>query len=239
MATQEEAEKATSTCIEEYVQMHWDDQETVCYFSALGVKVKHDVPESLQVLAIGLHNFLRQNPIVQVIQYPGIDQKIGAVPLSVTLPQDLTKLFEKKRPVYSSTSRAYYDQEFWDAFIKPIEKTSRYVCIDQDGGVTISDDEITGSEVQCYEVFQQDLTDNSAIGPISERVASTHGAINSWLEKHSLDRESFAPRKKIKLGTAANPRLVEFLSAFDGISHEDLTRIEIPLDILVKLNSNK
>ncbi len=239
MTTQDLAEKATSAFIEDFVKKYWEDHKTVCYLSTLGLRVKHDVPESKLALSTGLHDFLRQNPIVKIVEYPGIKQKVGAVPLSIDIPDDVTNLFGTNRPKTSPGEMPSYDQEFWDAFIRPIDGGARFVCINQDGIVTVSNEKIQQMEVQCYEILPQDLTKSCSGGEISDRVASTHDAINSWLKKHSLEQRSFIPRKKRKLETAASSRLGAFLSAFDGISREDMARIEIPLDILVKLNSGK
>lgn len=238
MTSQEEAEAATSKFIEEFVKKHWDDRATVCYLSKIGAKMKHEVPESRLVLSDGLHEFLRQKPIVRVVQYPGIEQKIGAIPLSVDLPDDVRGLFEAKSSIFSKDFWASYDQDFWDAFIKPIEEGNRFVCVYEDDRFTITDAMSQEAGVRCFEILTQDLTEKSPGGQIVDRVKSTHEAIDVWLEKHSLDKALFTPRRKNHVITG-NPKLVDFINAFRGLSHEDLARIEIPLDILVKLNSEK
>lgn len=241
MATQEEAEIATSTFIENFVQRHWDKGDrTVCYLSALGVQVKRQVPESKLVLSDGLHDFLRQNQIVKVIQYPGIEQKVGAVPLSVPIPEDVKELFLKRNePTSNAGSSTSYTQIFWDAFIKPINEEPRFVCINIDGNISVSDGEAKSDGERCFEVKTEDLTQKVIGSTIAERVAATYDTIEKWLANNDLNAEMFFLPASPNRDMRKNDRLSKFLDAFDGIPVEDLARIEIPLDILVKLKSAK
>jgi len=239
MAPQNDAEKATTKFIEDFVGKHWGNHESVCYLSSLGVHVKREVPESRSVLSEGLREFLRQNPIVQVVQFPGVKQKIGAVPLSVRLPEDIRELFEKKDSAFALKSETSYIQEFWDAFIRPIDAEPRFVCIDTDGDVQIGEGMTDATYINCYEVLKQDLTTKVSGGSIADRVAATHSAIDAWLTKHSLDPKVFFLENTRRRDVRKGDRLSAFLDAFDGLSHEDLARIEIPLDILIKLNIGK
>ena len=239
MAPQDDPEKATAEFIEKFVGEHWTKQETACYLSTLGTIVKKEVPNSRAVLSDGLREFLRQNPIVQVVQFPGVEQKVGAVPLSVKLPEDLKQLFARKYSMSAPKPNASYIQDVWDAFIQPIEEGKRFVCVSKDGDVQISAGTKGDTDWNCYEVLMEDLTSMSPGRSISDRVAATHDAINNWLTKNSLDAEIFSPDEKGHRNIKSAERLAIFLSAFEGLAVEDLARISIPLDILVKLNSIK
>lgn len=239
MVSQDDPEKATTEFIAKFVSEHWENKKTVCYLSSLGVNVKREVPESRSVLTEGLSDFLRRNPIVQVVQYPDVKQKIGAVPLSVPLPEDVTELFAQKYSASASKFNATYVKEFWDAFIQPIDAELRFVCVDTNGDIQIRDEAMDASHGECYEISKQDLTTRVSGGSIADRVSATHTAIDAWLAKNSLDSKAFSPVNKRRHDARKDDRLSSFLSAFDGLPHEDLARIEIPLDILVKLYSEK
>lgn len=234
----EGAEEKTSKFIEEFVQRHWDEHSAVCYLSSLGFRLKHDLPESQSVILDGLHEYLRRNPVVTVVKHPDVYEKIGAVPLSVSVPDSPEELFGQKRKPATVDRNASYSQSFWDAFFKPIDGGARFVCLDADGKVEVSDGHNGEPEKNCYKILPEDLTSKLQGATISDRVAATHEAINSWLSKNSLQQELFsAPKKSFKHGSGN--RLQAFFSAFEGIPERDLSRIQIPLDILVKLNSEK
>ncbi|MDA5092484.1 hypothetical protein O2N63_00070 [Aliiroseovarius sp. KMU-50] len=238
MTDPETPDIATSKFIEEIVQQHWDEHGSACYLSNLGFRLKNELPESAAVLHDGLHEYLRRNPIVKVVQHPNIHQKIGAVPLSITVPDHVENLFAPKGKLAEPNRNVSYRQEFWDAFIKPIDGIVRIVCIGDHGEVEISDEQVAKMEGNCYKIFPDDLTKEMRGSPISERVAATHQAIELWLEKHLLGQEAFSVLKR-----PSSPRgtghLQNLLNVFDGLSDEELSRISIPLDILVKLNSKK
>ena len=113
------------------------------------------------------------------------------------------------------------------------------MCVNKDGDVEIADRTKGDPDWDCYEVLTQDLTAKAPGKSIADRVASTHEAINVWLRKNALDSQIFSPSHKEQVGIKNVDRLAIFLSAFDGLAPEDLARIDIPLDILVKLNSKK
>ena len=177
--------------------------------------------------------------MVQVVQFPGVEQKIGAVPLSVSLPDDIKELFSSQKQASFPQSRNVYVQHFWDAFIRPIEGIPRYVVIDESEGVMICEASEASESDEAYEITPQDLTTRLPDGSIADKVNATHAAISNWLEKHSLEPGPFLQPRRQKQDVLDDGRLVRFISAFDELSHEDLSRISIPLDILVKLNSKK
>ncbi len=223
--------------VEKFVADHWAANQTVCYLSSIGVHLNHMVPNSRVVLGNGLKEFLRQNVVVQVVEFPGIEQKVGAVPLSVSLPDDITQLFSRHGETSSARNRNLYLEDFWDAFIRPIEGLSRFVLVDETGGVKICDASPDAEDRNAYEIAHQDLTTTLASESIAEKVNATHRAIDQWLNKHSLERRVFLQPARQKQCVTRGSRLSLFIRAFDGLPHEDLSRIKVPLDILVKLNS--
>ena len=239
MVEKDEIESKIETTIEEFVGDHWENTQSVCYLSSIGVYLNVTLRDSRAVLSKGLREFLRQHPVVQVVQFPGVEQKIGAVPLSVAMPDDIRELFSRQKKTSFAQNRNVYSQEFWSAFIRPIEALPRYVLVDETKGITIRDGSADGEGCEVYEITPQDLTTRLPDGSIADKVDATHSAIDNWLEKHSLEPSVFLRPRRPKQDVAVDGRLVRFIAAFDGLPHEDLSRIKIPLDILVKLNSKK
>jgi len=239
MPDQDSLETTTAKLIEDYVQKHWEDKGSVHYLSNIGSRLKREFPESQKVITDGLAEFIRRNPVVKVVQHPKISQKIGAVPLYVNVPEQIEELFAKKASSSSSSDRRWgsYEQAFWDAFIQPIDGEVRYVCVDE-AGVDVSDTQPTEIKGKCYEIRAEDQTKELTGVAISERVAATHEAINTWLEKNALEQETFSARKQ-NGNRRVGGRMDEFFDLFEGLSEEDLARISIPLDIIFKLISTK
>ena len=239
MADIEAIATRTKQLIQEYVEEHWGNTQTVCYHSSIGSYLNRVAPESRAALPKGLGEFLRQNPVVHVVQFPGVAQKIGAVPLSVALPENITELFLRNTPTPEMENRNVYLQNFWEAFIHPIEGNSRYILVDEANRIIVHDGPLDHANSEAYEIQLQDLTNSIPDGSIADKVKATHTAIDAWLKKHSLDSAVFLRPRIRKQDFAVSDRLTKFLSAFDGLSSDDLARIEIPLDILFKLTSKQ
>ena len=161
MADQEDAECVIKKLIEEYVGDHWAKTKTVCFLSSIGIYLKNSTAENRSVLSKGLREFLRQNPVVRVVKFPGVEQKIGAVPLSVSLPDDVRELFSKINVASDSQNRNIYLGEFWDAFIRPIADIPRYILIDEADLITVRDGPVDGGDggdIKIFEILSQDLT---------------------------------------------------------------------------------
>lgn len=221
--------------IEDFVKQHWQSTQSVCYFSSIGVFLQQTAPNVRSVMSNGLGEFLRNNPVVRVVQFPGVSQKIGAVPLSVKLPEDVKQLFSGNKATSNWDNRRLYLQEFWDAFVRPIQGERRYVLVDKFQGITVYDGPLDDESGEAYEILPQDLTAAVPNGSIADKVNATHEAIQSWLKKQSLDASIFLRPRIRRHDVAMGLRLAKFLSAFDGLSSDDLARINVPLDIITKL----
>ena len=239
MVEKDEIESKIEKTIEEFVGEHWAATQSVCYLSSIGIYLNLTVPGSRAVLSNGLREFLRQNQVVQVVKFPGVEQKIGAVPLSVSLPDDIKELFSSRKQTSFLQSRNVYAQDFWDAFIRPTQGIPRYVVVDESDGVTIREALTAGENGEAYEIAPQDLTTRLPDGSIADKVSATHAAISNWLKKHSLEPGPFLRQGRQKQDVTDDSRLGRLISAFDGLPREDLSRISIPLDILIELNSKK
>jgi len=239
MAESEDITSKTKRSIQDYVDKHWANTQAVCYFSSIGIYLNRIVPESRVVLSKGLAEFLRQNPVVRVVQFPEVEQKIGAVPLSVALPKDIRELFPRNRLSSDSRNRNVYLQEFWEAFIRPIEKPPRYVLVEAAGHISVHDGPIDDERGGIYEIQPHDLTPDLPDGSITDKVNATHSAIDAWLTEHSLDPSLFLRPRSPQHNFSAASSLAKLMAALDCLSPDDLARIQIPLDILFKLISKK
>lgn len=239
MPDQDSPETRTAKLIEEYVQRYWDEKGSAHYLSNLGSRLKREFPESQKVITDGLAEFIRRNPVVKVVRHPQINQKIGAVPLSVDVPKQIEELFAKRANSSFNSDEKWgsYEQAFWDAFIKPIDGEVRFVCVDE-VGIVVLDTKPIERKGKCYEIRAEDQTKELTDVTISERVAATHEAINAWLKKNSLGQEMFSAPKQSH-NRRVTGQMDEFFEFFGGLPEEDLARISIPLDIIFKLSSKK
>ena len=239
MLDREGAERAILQLIEQFVDEHWSKTKTVCYLSSLGIRLNEATPESRLVLSKGLREFLRENPVVRVVQFPSIAEKVGAIPLAAPVPEDVRELFSSKRSATEWQDRKVYIQEFWKAFIRPIEGEFRYVVVYESGNISVREEAPNGDIGKAYKIEKQDLTSSTPWATVVEKVDGTHSAIDAWLKKNSLDYGIFLRPRGSRRHSSTDRKLVEFLSAFEDLSPEDLARVNVPLDIIVKLLARK
>ena len=187
MVDLEDIESKTKQLIQAYVEEHWAKSQSVCYFSSIGVYLNWCAPETRAVLSRGLGDFLRQNPVVRVVRFPGVAQKVGAIPITVPLPENISDLFSRSKASSSSEHRHVYLQEFWNAFIRPTEGSPRYVLLDEASRISVHDGPVD-IEGKAYEIQSDDLTPSSSSASIADKVNATHAAIDVWLTKNSLRR---------------------------------------------------
>lgn len=220
------------------VQSAWnethDGAHKAMLLSALGSRLKREFGDYSAEFPKGIKEFLRTWPLVQVIQHPEIKEKIGLVPAGEPLPADLTTLFQKAGARHPSPSMISYEQEFWNAFFKPIQST-RYVVIEDNGQVQILDDAVQIPKGS-YEITKDDLFIPNPAMPMDEKVAATREKIDVWLARNTLDRSQFFRRHPTK-SSSSPARLDSLKHAFEKIPDEDRSRILIPLDILLKIIS--
>lgn len=239
MIDRESAEQKIRQLIEQYVDEHWDKTKSVCYLSSLGIRLNESAPDSRFVLSKGLREFLRENPVVRVVQFPGVTEKVGATPLAAPLPEDVRELFSSNKSAAEWQNRKVYVQTFWEAFVRPIEGESRYVVVDSSGSISVREETPHDDVGSVYEIEEQDLTRNPPQATVAEKVERTHSAIDAWLRKHALDDSAFLRPRGAKRYNSAERRLAVFMGAFESLSPEDLARIQIPLDIVLKLIARK
>ncbi|MFZ4689066.1 MAG: hypothetical protein ACOYLS_07500 [Polymorphobacter sp.] len=220
------------------VQSAWDDSQggphKAMLLSALGTKLKNEFGDYSADFPKGIKEFLRTWPLVQMVQHPDIKEKIGLIPAGEPLPKDLSSLFPKAGERHSSSMPISYDQDFWNAFFKPIQST-RYVVIGDNQPLQILND-AAEAPPGAYEITKSDILTPDQTMPIAEKVVATGERINKWLEKNSLDASQFF-RKQVSRTIFPQDRLTSLKYAFENISDEDRSRVYIPLDIILKIIS--
>ena len=238
MTTLDEAEQKTNQFIEDTVASHWKDTKKAYMLSALGIELRNNVPESQDVMGEGLRHYLRQQELVNVVQYPNVAQKIGAVPLSADVPNDKRELFCAPKNRHPVRKKPVYKQQFWDSFINEIDEGKvRVVTPGFDGSLTIEDIALNDLDEKSdtYRIDASHITPKSPEKTIAEKAAATSILIERWLKAQGIEEPSLFLRSD----TAISDRLRNLLDAFEGLSDEDMSRIEIPLDILSKLIRSK
>lgn len=211
-----------------------DGPHKVILLSTLGTKLKNEFGDYSADFPNGIKEFLRTWPLVQMVQHPEISEKIGLIPAGEPLPKDIASLFQKAGETHATNFPISYDQDFWNAFFKPIQST-RHVVIGGNGQFQILDD--TAQVPQgAYEITKSDILAPDQSMSMAEKVAGTRNRINDWLAKNSLDSSQFL-RKHFTKTVVTQDRLISLKHAFEKVSDEDRARILIPLDIILKIMS--
>ncbi|MEH2484361.1 hypothetical protein [Bradyrhizobium sp. AZCC 2230] len=252
--------------IAKLVQEHWTGTGKAKLLSQVGPKIWAAFPDSRFLMPKGLLRFLQGWATVQIIRHPQIPEKIGLVPLGVTLPSETSTLFsESQMPVgplqpdqltlanhagaqqeneRRALPRRSYLPEFWRAFHVPIEG-QRFVTFPASNGGRPQIVDLpagTAPEDKHYEITQADVS--SSVGMLSDRVKATAQRIQNWLDRNELQADPFlsiATTKPSSLRSLTKHSSEPFTQdhriahAFSKLDPSDLARINVPLDIVLKL----
>lgn len=229
-------EKMTSDFIENEVKKNWDKNGKAILLSTIGTLIRKNVPDSGTVIKGGIKDYLRQRPIVQQIQYPGIAEKIGLIPLGVALPNDLTVLFQKSPINPTERITPVYQTNFWRAFFQSLA-SRRFVVVESDGGIKIIEDNEPEQSVVSYEILDSDIVSTPVGSELSDKVQATHEKINAWLARNSLSKEIFIKSSHDLVSIKPEDKIHMLRQVFGGLPIEDQARISIPMDILLKMIS--
>lgn len=233
-----QAEESVHAFIVGSVQTAWDGSDEIQHkamlLSSLGTKLKNAFGEYGTYFPKGLKEFLRTWPLVQLVQHPEIKEKIGLIPAGEPLPRDVATLFEKAGDKHVSKIPISYNQDFWNAFFKPIG-SCRYVIVGENGLLQILDD-VADVPDGAYEIAKSDIIAPDHATPTTEKIVATRERIDSWISKNSLEASLFF-KKSAPTATNSHDKLIHLKRAFDKISDEDRKRVLIPLDIILKIIS--
>jgi hypothetical protein len=230
------------------VSEYWAATGKAMLLSALGAQLRREFPNAPPLMPQGLRAFLSSWPMVHVVTHPETPEKIGAVPLSVDIPEDHRELFGERLPWAPATTRQFplatqhprYAPEFWKAFHTPID-VKRFIVIPtaENPNLRIVEGAEGPDEVGCYEVLPSDVSLLPTQAPLYEKVQATSQRIKDWLARNGLSAKLFtsplpeASRRQINLPAFEERRSVA--AALAKLEPSDQARILVPLDIVAKL----
>jgi hypothetical protein len=241
MLPKENIEQRVSELLVEMVSSHWNTTKKAYLMSALGMALRTKLPESRELLSGGLKNFLRQWPVAQRVEYPGVVGKEGLIPNGEPIPSDVKSLFEIKATngmPSSPSGDPVYQDIFWSAFIRPVLEI-RYVLIHPDSSISVADSLESDLNLKFYEITPSDISSAPPGMAIIEKAQLTHKKIKEWIEKNNLDLNIFLKHKTKMIPQSAVDKLSMLKSIFGDLSKEDQSRISIPMDILLKIVSQR
>jgi hypothetical protein len=229
----EKADTATEleAFIRNEVATFWAANRKAMLLSSLGLVLRRDRPELLATAENGLQRFIERTAIAQIVRHPSQAQKIGAVPLTVPLPDDINELFTSTE--HGASRRPRLVKEFWDAFHTPFVG-SRYVIFD-DGRVSIVEGQAPEA-MPSYEITHADVVEPTS-ATLNEKIGATWDKIVAWLARNKLDIAAVTVRNQQGAAFEGrwSPARNSLARRLACLSPADQARISIPLDLVAKL----
>jgi hypothetical protein len=237
MFTGDSGSEALKRFIAEMVDQHWQENKTTMLLTSLGIQVRKFFPDSHNIMTDGLRIFISSNNIAQLVIHPENPAKVGAIPIGVHIPDDVSELFIPQRPRRKSVILL---PEFWNAFHLPL-KGRRFVLLSPnfENGFSIEDLSIGEPDHErYYEIRQDDLALNEGQS-MNELVQQKWQKITSWISRNNLNIHDFSI-SKFSQGTQRrqefHPKSAD-IGIFSFLEQQDQARILIPMDILIKIMS--
>lgn len=220
--------------IVELVEQHWDDQQMPLLLSRLGGRDRGEIARLARQQSNSLGAYLRQELAdrLQVIQHSERPVLIGVLPLDAEAESDVDGWLENAQGKSGSGAPRYHPA-FWAAFRKPLdEMKSRFISIappirfqdtfpedGPEGFVEVGREYIADSEMDAAEVLEN---------------------AQDWLEENNLQPAAFLAAssgddRRERRGAAAHSgdNLLDRL--IDALDQNELKRVSMPLDVVVKL----
>jgi hypothetical protein len=232
MSTDSRLQTLKSNIVQQ-VTNHWNETATALLLTSLGSNLKRFYPDYKDIIPDGLQSFISDSQCVQLVAHPEVSQKIGLIPLGVTIPEDPRALFEARQRQRPPTS---FRKDFWEAFHLPTSGRRRFVVIPSGAGRQFEIHDLdTEPAGRFYEITTEDVIVNDG-SPLPELVKRKRQSIDRWLARNGLDPAEFsvdsvAPGATPRSATAA----AKDIGILARLEQQDQARILIPLDILVKL----
>lgn len=214
----------------------WKDKSSAYLLSALGPVLRKNFPDYNMKLIGGLQSFCERMSTIRIVRHPDYATKIGAVPADAQVPEDIREVFDTK--VEASAGPVYSD-DFWRAFTRK-QDDARFVNIFSDNTFEISATGRSGAK-GVYEITAADYPIVTSLMPIQEKVEETHEKIKQWIDRHNLREISHIFRKGVGTSSSQGPHssLNDLLRILSKLNEDELRRMNIPADIIVKLATAK
>ena len=214
------------------VERHWAYHANALLLTTLGISIRNKFKDAEKLMPEGLKSFISSNSLAQIITHPTTPQKIGAVPLGVTLPDDPSSPLRINKKIPYGVR---FFRDFWETFHTPINGRRFVIFSPQtERGYTIRDllnDEPTG---EAYEIRPGDLALDDGT-PLVDRIAAKQEKIRRWLSRNNLDPHRLEETPVVFRSSPSISTREYGVGIFHNLEQQDQARILIPLDILIKL----
>jgi hypothetical protein len=230
--------------IEEIVSQHWDQTHKALLLSKLGGPIKKQFPNATSVMEMKLRDFVRTCPNLRLIAHPMVSEKIGAIPTSAVIPENVVELFEEAASSGPET-KPYFARIFWRAFHTPLVERRFVIPSRVNRPVRIIEGTVEDGEM-AYEILQSDVSLLPPETPMVEKVRAVSDKIREWLTRNNLSGQQFrentdddAPVPKLLATDSVLKPSVSLTEALADLHPSDQARISIPLDIVLKMLSQR
>ena len=217
--------------ITDLVEQHWQEHQTPLLLSRLGNQVSSENALLAKAQGGGLGNYVRHRLAerVRVIRHSVNSTITGVVPASMApeTVEEINALLEKTRRGSSATKHRFHPA-FWAAFRKPLnESNRRYISIEEPIRFQeFSEESHPSGFVEVSKNYISDLAMDDD---------QTLQNVENWLTKNNLQKDIYLIDSKSK-PDPDHPR--NFLDRLlFSLEPEELSRISIPLDIILKLRN--
>jgi len=218
--------------IVELVDQHWEEHEMPLLLSRLGGHDRGEIARLARQRANSLGAYLRQGLAdrVRLIQHSERPVLIGVLPMDAKVEDDVDGWLESAQGK-SAGGAPRYHPAFWAAFRKPLdEMKSRYISVSppirfQD---TFPEDRPEGFVEIAPEYIADSEMDASAVLENAQ----------DWLEDNELQTTAFlasSPSSSPSYSHQGGDLLERLARALDP---NELKRVSLPLDIVMKLRRN-
>jgi hypothetical protein len=230
--------------IEEMVSQHWALTQKALLLSKLGGPIKKEFPNAVSVMEMKLRDFVRTCSKLRLIAHPLISEKIGAIPIDAPIPENVINLFEEPTSP-SPEAKPYFARVFWRAFHTPLVERRFVIPSGANQPVRIIEGELEEGET-AYEILESDISLMPSETPMVEKVRAVSDRIREWLRRNNLSGQQFREhadisaqgQKSLAADSVLKPS-VSLTEALADLHPSDQARISIPLDIVLKMLSQR
>lgn len=229
-----EKQKEFEEYVFKLVKDSWEREHLAYQLTAIGAVIVHERPDYQEIIGMKLQPFLQlvMRDRLHFITHSSKGATYGVVPIDVELPENTDELFVRPKKIR-------FDQSFWMAFARPLFAGKRVVELYK------SEDQITSFAVR--ELPNEETIPPGAVDiplkyitgttflPRAEHIRAVYKNVETWLEENELDPTVFRPREPTEERPGAPVKLHDFVRVLEMIDKSDQERIQIPLDIVIKL----
>jgi hypothetical protein len=226
-----EGEHASNGLGEKIVSLvtdYWQENHRPLLLSGLGIEIRRN-SQLFRQLKIPLRAFVKDISELKIVTDPRAQQRIGLIPSDVAMPENIEELFGNN----DRKTIPRYDHGFWRAFQNPINER-RFVQVSND--VFKIYDAREAIKDHTFEILASDVC-LSIDAEIPPRPSEVNEKILGWLKKNNLSDSIFLykPNAITTGGRIYENSRAAFLGRLGELPADDLKRINIPLDIVLKI----